>query len=217
MVKIKICGLTSVSDAGAALRFGADFVGFIVDVPVETPRKITYLQAADFVQQVDRHSVVFVLMPSSVQEVERALSLKPFGIQFHGNETPEFMKEVRNIAGKTRLIKVLHVKKGSNFKELKEATDSYSQYVDFLLLDTQTDKAGGTGETHDWNIARRLVEAVKTPIFLSGGLNPENACEAINKVRPYALDASSGLEGRPGFKDMGKLRRFVEEVRRCST
>jgi phosphoribosylanthranilate isomerase len=217
MVKVKVCGLINISDAETALRCGADFLGFIVDVPIQTPRRITLSQVAQMLQEIDRKKVVIVLMPSTLREVEAVFELKPFGVQFHGNETPEFMEDVGNIAGKTKLIKAIHVKKGSAFEELKAAVGSYSGIVNYLLFDTQTDKLGGTGETHDWNIARKLVESIDTPVFLSGGLNPKNVSEAVRTVMPYGIDVSSGVELRPGFKDEGKIRQLITEVGRCST
>lgn len=216
MVNVKICGLTSLDDALFALEFGADYVGFIVDVPVETPRKITLQQAAGIVQEIERDSVIIVLMPSTLKEIEGALELKPFGLQLHGNETLEFMKQVREISSNTKLIKTIHVKKDSTLAEIEKQAESYSEVVDYLLLDTQTGKIGGTGVTHDWNLARKLTETVDRPMFLSGGLNPENVCDAIKTARPFAVDVASGVESRPGVKDRLKVKRFIVEAGRCS-
>jgi len=217
MVKVKVCGLTNAGDALFALQSGADYAGFIVDVPVETPRKITLKQAAEMLQEVERKQVVFVLMPSTLKQVEAALELKPFAIQFHGHETPEFIAAVKGISSKTRLIKAIHVKKNSTFEETNKAMESHTSQADYLLLDTETEKLGGTGETHDWRLAAKLVESTDTPVFLSGGLNPGNAREAILKVNPHGLDASSGLESTPGVKDHTKIGLFLEEAGKCST
>lgn len=217
MVKVKVCGLTNLNDALIALEFGVDFLGFIVDVPVETPRKITLPQAAGILQEIERRRAIIVVMPSTLKPVEAVLELKPFGVQFHSNETPKFMQEVRDITFKTNLIKTIHVKENSTFEELKKEADSYSPLVDYFLLDTQTDKVGGSGETHDWDLSTKLVNSLNKPVFLSGGLNLGNVCDAVKRVRPYAVDASSGLESKPGVKDATKIKHFVGEVRQCST
>lgn len=216
MVKVKICGLTSLDDALLVLESGADYVGFIVDVPVETPRKINLRQAAEILQELEGSRAIIVLMPSTLREIEGALELKPFGLQFHGNETPEFMKQVREIASNTKLIKTIHVKKDSTLAEIEKQAESYSELVDYLLLDTQTGKIGGTGVTHDWDLARKLTETVDKPVFLSGGLNPENVCDAIKQAKPFAVDVASGVESKPGVKDKEKVKRFVVEAGRCS-
>lgn len=217
MTRVKICGITNLRDALAVSSSGADYLGFIVGVPVETPRKITLQQAEAILQETGRSKAIIVTMPSTLKDVERVIELKPFAIQLHGNEQQEFVKNMRDITSKTRIIKTLHVKKTTTFEDVKNEAEAYSTLVDCLLLDTQTDKTGGTGVTHDWRVSAQLVEAVDRPVFLSGGINPGNVRRAIEEVRPYCVDASSGLEYRPGFKDHDMVGRFVGEVRACST
>jgi phosphoribosylanthranilate isomerase len=217
MVKVKVCGLTSVGDAVLALEAGADYVGFIVDVPVETPRKIKLSKAEAILQEIERSRAIIVVMPSTLKEVEAVLDFRPSALQFHGNETPEFMREVRDITSQTHILKALHVKNKSNLSELKQMAMSYAPYVDFLLLDTQSDRMGGTGLTHDWGVSAALVKSFEKPVFLSGGLYPGNVRAAVLAVRPYGVDGSSGLELSPGVKDPLKVSRFVSEVRACST
>jgi len=217
MVRIKVCGITNYSDAAAVISTGVDFIGFIVDVPVETPRKITSSQAEEILREIDRKKAIIVLMPSALQEVERILELKPFGVQFHSNETPEFIRDVKEVSSKVAIIKALHMQKNSTFEELKNLANAYADLVDYFLLDTQSDKIGGTGMTHDWNVSKKLVENLKKPVFLSGGLGPENVCAAVKSVHPFGVDASSRLESKPGFKDIRKVKYFVREVKACST
>ncbi|MDD5112190.1 MAG: phosphoribosylanthranilate isomerase [Candidatus Altiarchaeota archaeon] len=216
MAKVKVCGLTRLEDALMAAELGADYLGFVVDVPVETPRKITLNQAASLASEIDRMKAIFVLMPSSVQEVERVLKLRPFGIQFHGDEPPELLKDVRDISLKTSLIKTIHVPGTATYEEVCNKAKTYDNVADYLLLDTQTELAGGTGITHDWSFAQRLGSDVGKPVFLSGGLTPENVGDAVRTARPFCADASSGLESSPGVKDPMKVRRFIREVRACS-
>jgi phosphoribosylanthranilate isomerase len=217
MVKIKICGITSFGDAVAVIGAGVDFVGFIVEVPVETPRKIAFSQASEILQEIDRKKAIIVLMPSGLQEVERILELKPFGVQFHGYESPKFLQAVKEVSSNVALIKVLHLKKNSTYEDLKKLADSYDDLVDYFLLDTLAGKMGGTGMMHDWGVSKKLAENLKKPVFLSGGLGPDNVCVAIKRVHPFGVDASSKLESHPGFKDLERVNNFVREVKACST
>jgi len=77
-----------------------------------------------------------------------------------------------------------------------------------------TDQIGGTGITHDWNISKMIVESYKIPIILAGGLNPDNIEEAVNKVKPYAVDVNSGVKGEDGFKDYEKLKKFIQKAKK---
>ncbi|MBM3309786.1 MAG: phosphoribosylanthranilate isomerase [Candidatus Altiarchaeales archaeon] len=216
MVRVKVCGLTNMEDALFTQKAGVDFLGFVVDVPVETPRKITLSKAAGIMREIERKKAIIVVMPSALKEVERVLELKPYGMQFHGRESVEFMQAVKNIAGKTKLIKTLHVSQTAEFEEVKAEAGKYPM-ADYLLLDTLSDKVGGTGMTHDWTIAGRLSETAGKPVFLSGGLKPENVCNAIKKANPYAVDVSSGVELQPGIKDKNKIIKLLDEVKKCST
>jgi phosphoribosylanthranilate isomerase len=208
-MNVKICGITNEGDARMVLGAGADAIGVVVDVPVDTPRKITLEKAAvirDFVSDIS-HAFVVVLMPETVDEVASVCGrLNPDGIQLHGSETPEFVREVKENVG-CNIIKAIHVGGDVDLDYVK----AVAEYADMLLLDTKAgDRVGGTGLTHDYTTDREIKELTGKRIILSGGLNPDNVVEAVKAVKPYAVDASSGVESEPGVKDLLKVSRFIE-------
>ncbi len=223
MTKVKICGITNSEDAIAAAEFGADAIGVIVDVPVETPRKTSVKKAKEILDSVPLFvSKVIVLMPESVEYVfDISDELNPDAIQLHGNESQDFILELkkeiirrqsrRSSEAKPRIkakiIKVLHVDDNTKINYIMR----YAEISDAILLDTKFgDSVGGTGKTHDWTKSKMICDMIKpTPLILSGGLNPGNVENAINTVNPYAVDVSSGVESMPGKKDKRKIEEFI--------
>lgn len=216
---VKVCGLTNTADALAALDYGADFLGFIVDVPVDTPRKITLTQAdVIFSSLPEQASKVVVCMSDSVDKVGEIVSeLNPNLLQLHGREPVELVGEIKREYG-VGLIKVFHVDSNMEPDSIVNNITPYLPYIDYLLLDTFVkNKAGGTGLTHDWILSKVVKESVSKSLILSGGLNPGNVCEALKAVEPAVVDVASGVESAPGKKDHGKIKKFIEGVRECST
>ncbi len=215
MIRIKICGITNEEDALLAVNAGADAIGFIIDVPVKTPRKINLDRARKISMTIPPFvSTVAVLMPKTVGEVEKIINeLNPSAIQLHGNEPPEFISEIKEkIKDSVKLIKVIHIYKSGEVSD-PEKYKEYKDLVDAILLDTQTQKmVGGTGEIHDWKLSKEIQARFDIPTILSGGLNPENVKSAIEAVRPYAVDVSSGVEILPGKKDPVKVKKFVQNA-----
>jgi phosphoribosylanthranilate isomerase len=198
--KIKICGITNPADAQLAVELGADALGFIF-YP-KSPRHINVPAAADICNALPPFVArVGVFVNELEYEIEKALAeCLLTALQFHGDEPPGFCQK---FAAKS--IKAIRVRD----EESLRAAAEYD--VDALLLDTYTDNArGGTGKTFDWSLALKAKETLAPPIILSGGLTTVNVQEAIRKVRPYAVDVSSGVEREPGKKDPEKLRRFIE-------
>lgn len=200
-VRVKICGITNLEDAVVAAELGADAIGFIFYE--KSQRHINPRTAALIIRELPPFVAtigVFVNEPPE-KVVDIAKEAGVGCIQLHGDETPEYVQAVG-----LRTIKALRVKDASILNKLR----SFS--VSAILLDTYREgQPGGTGETFDWEIAS---EAAKTGrIILSGGLNPENVGSAVRKVRPYAVDVSSGVEAKPGKKDHAKLQKFFEQVR----
>ena len=212
MIRIKICGITNEEDALLAVNAGADAIGFIIDVPVKTPRKINLDRAREISMMIPPLvSTVAVLMPKTVEEVERVVNeLNPSAIQLHGDETPEFVFEIKEkIKDSVKLIKVIHVRESGKVPDPKE----YNGLVDAILLDTQTGgKVGGTGKIHDWKLSKEIRARFDAPVILSGGLNPDNVKSAIEAVMPYAVDVSSGVEILPGKKDPDMMKKFVQNA-----
>jgi phosphoribosylanthranilate isomerase len=201
--KIKICGITNLPDAQLAVGLGADALGFIF-YP-KSPRYIPFTKAADICNALPPFIVkVGVFVDELEYEIEKALSECLLNaLQFHGDEPPGFCQK---FAAKS--IKAIRVRDESSLTAAAEYD------VDALLLDTYTDaERGGTGQTFDWSLAVKAQQILAPPIILSGGLTTANVQEAIRKVRPYAVDVSSGVEREPGKKDPEKLRRFIELCR----
>ncbi len=225
--RTKICGIRSPEEIELADLYGADAVGFITEVPIESPRKLNSDTAAYLVSRVPQTlSSVLVIMPeNSDTAVEFIEKINPDIVQIH-SRLPllelEIIKEKTDIP----IIKTLSVPaqgeaSGEKFGNkapvlslleevsLLEETD----IVDSILLDTsRSDKPGGTGCVHDWTLSRRISEETRLPLILAGGLKPENVQEAIRIVSPYAVDTASGVETY-GKKDAVKIKSFIEEVR----
>ena len=213
-VRVKICGITSVDDARAAINAGADMLGFNFYRP--SPRFIEPEAAAKIVDAIrsesdgkDRRAVMIgVFVNESVEVVSRiAAETNLDGIQLHGDETDEYCRQLKHIAPQKFVIKVLAPKSG---KEIGIARD-YA--VDAIMVDTFDHQLwGGTGRIANWTIARDLGNDVNR-VFLAGGLTPQNVSEAIAAVGPYGVDVCSGVELEPGKKSSKRMREFVDAVR----
>lgn len=201
MVKVKICGLTNLEDLLLAEEYGADYLGFIMYPP--SPRYVGE-GLKGLLEAVSKAKKVVVFVNPTYEEVKESLNLGADLIQLHGSEDLEFAKKI----GLKRVIKAFRVKEGFDLEDLKAWKGVYA-----LLLDTYKEGLpGGTGETFNWEIAREAVLS-DYRIFLAGGLKPENVLEAIQKVFPYAIDLSSGLEKVPGKKDPTKLKELFQRLK----
>lgn len=199
MTRVKVCGIRRRDDAHLAIELGADALGFIfwpasprfVD-PLEIEPIVTGLPA--LVATVG----VFVDQPVEyVAEVARGLKLT--AVQLHGQEQIEDYQPLVS----QRLIKAVAVGVGI---DAARAISGLAADVTVLLDAHDPVKRGGTGRTIDWSAAARFAAA--RPVILSGGLTADNVAGAVETVRPYAVDVSSGVEARPGVKDTGKMRAF---------
>jgi phosphoribosylanthranilate isomerase len=200
--RVKICGITSVADGLAAAEAGADMIGLMFYD--KSPRHITPAQAVEITRALPSFVLrVGVFVNPDEEQVTRAISECGLSLlQFHGDETSEFCTQFGLMS-----IKAQRIRGAESLETLGKFN------TDALLLDTYSPGAlGGTGETFNWDLA---VEAQKLgkPIFLAGGLTPENVAEAVRKVRPFAVDVSSGVESAPGKKDPSKVRAFIQAVR----
>ena len=206
MVRVKICGITNEDDARSACEAGADLVGF--NFYKGSPRYVKAAEAEKIRPQLPANvEAVGVFVNAERAEVaELWEALKLDAVQLHGDETPERVAEV---AARGRVIKAFRV--GPDF--LVETLDEYAGASAFLLDAAETGQYGGTGRRNDWTVARSAARTRR--IILAGGLNAENVAEAIQFVRPYGVDVASGVESAPGKKDLRKLRKFIEEVRRA--
>jgi len=205
--RVKICGLTNAADRDVAIRAGADAVGFIADVPVDTPRELSSETASELVAGVPPLvTSVLVTMPASVDEaVSVQERVGADVVQLHGSLGPEEVEVVRDCVDAPLLA-------GVDVGE--EDIEQYASAADALLVDSTDDEgAGGTGETHDWEQTRRHRRNLDVPVVLAGGLTPENVRDAVETVEPFAVDVASGVEGDGGQKDHDAVRGFVDAVR----
>ncbi len=196
MTRVKICGLTSERDVETVVDAGADALGFIVDVPVDTPRELTVDRAAKLVAVVPPFvSAVLVTMPESTEQaVELAERVQPDTVQLHGDLPPA------DAAGVTEQISATTIK-AVDADEPGRCTE-YVDAVDALLVDSADGKGGGgTGETHDWARTAVVAADLDAPVILAGGLTPENVAAAAETVEPYAVDVASGVERETASED----------------
>ncbi len=209
MTKVKICGITNLSDARAAVDAGADMLG--VNFYRPSPRYIPPEAARELINELkifgSQVEVVGVFVNETIESViDTALSVGIDAVQLHGDESPSFCEEVNTRDG-LRVIKALRA--GEEF-----SPDDAPQFpVEAILLDAfHRSLRGGTGQTVDFELAQRTRRLVPR-LFLSGGLSPENVAHAIQEVEPYAVDACSLLESSPGKKDPALVSAFVAAVR----
>jgi len=203
---IKICGITNLEDAQEAVELGADALGFVFYE--KSPRKITKEKAKEIIGSLPKEVVKVGLFVDELEEqVNEIASYCNFDIlQFHGDETPDYCKKFPQ-----KIIKAFRI------KDKESLVDIPKYEVDYYLLDAYSEELpGGTGKTFNWDLAKEAREFGK-PIILSGGLNPENIIEALEKVSPFGVDVSSGVELSPGKKDQKKLEEFITKVKGFKT
>lgn len=204
MTLVKICGITNLEDALAAVEAGADMLGF--NFYSLSPRFINAHNARQIIQQLPAHVTtvgVFVNEPSAADVARIADEAGVKAVQLHGDESPTFCEELKN----RYVIKALRVNSEFN----PEIAVTYK--VEAIMLDGFDKKLrGGTGKVFDWSIAQKVGKLV-SKLFLAGGLTPDNITDAINLVRPYAVDACSALETLPGKKDARLVELFIHRVK----
>lgn len=200
--QVKICGVTSVADALAAAGAGADMVGLMFYDG--SPRHVTLAQAAEIARAVPPFVLkvgVFV-NPDEAQVMEAIAACGLNLLQFHGDELSDFCTQFGVMS-----LKALRVRDAESLQKLANF------HTDAFLLDAYSKGGlGGTGEKFNWDLAVAAQKLGK-PIFLAGGLTPENVADAVKQVRPFAVDVSSGVEAAPGKKNAAKVRAFIQAVR----
>lgn len=237
-VRVKICGITNLEDALAAVDAGADALGFMFCE--SSPRKVSTEAAAIIIRELPPFVAKVGVFVNPAEEMVRHV-VGECGLdtlQFHGEESPEFCGkfstvEMENgtitltlspgrggtgasiLASSTPAVQAsrmwtpLKVYKAFRIRDLESLQPLPAYKTDAWLLDSFVpDKPGGTGARFNWDLA---VEARKLgrPVILAGGLTPENVAEAVRKVQPFAVDVSSGVEASPGKKDHTRVRRFI--------
>jgi phosphoribosylanthranilate isomerase len=210
--RIKICGITREQDLHAAVGLGADALGFVF-YP-NSPRYVTPAQAARLAAALPPFvSAVALFVNPTVEQVEEVARAAPVAlVQFHGDETAAQCAAIAARVARP-FVRAFRVKPDTSASDLLECESAYraaSPWFSGLLLDTFVDAYGGAGKVFDWSL---IPKELAPRVVLSGGLSVHNATEAVVRVRPFAVDISSGVEQQKGIKDARKIAAFIAAVR----
>jgi len=211
MVQVKICGITRYEDLKVSIDAGADLIGFIIGV-TSSQRNLGLAKAKELISKVhkDVSSVAVTVFKTKEELTKICDELETDYLQIHGN-FQSILKSFPETLSKERIIGAVS---GRN-PDASELAVKVSHIFHTILLDSTTnDGLGGTGITHDWNLSRRIRDTIyPNRLILAGGLTPENIENAIEKVRPYGVDVSTGIEQKPGIKDHKKIFDFITRVK----
>lgn len=206
MTKVKICGITNLEDAQLSAKFGADALGF--NFYEKSPRYILPEKAKEICPELPAEILkVGVFVNESLDRIVEITKTVPLdAVQLHGDESPEFVNELKqNFSGE--IIKALRV--SENF----QPEDVLKYNADAILLDAYSkNEYGGTGETFDWKIARKVLK-IFPKMYLAGGLNPKNIGNAVGLVNPFGIDVCSGVERRKGKKDSALIYSLFDVIK----
>lgn len=204
MIPTKICGITNLMDAKVAVENGASAIGLIFYE--KSPRAISIENAKSISKQLSYSVIrVGVFVNQNKDFIDKTISEVQLNmIQLHGDESSNFCNQFE-----VPVFKAVRIKNEASLSVM----DQYN--VAGILLDTFSNKQyGGTGKTFDWSL---INEQIDTPIILSGGLNPDNILDAIDSVKPAAIDVNSGVELSPGKKDHQKINLLFEKLKNTNT
>ncbi len=212
--RIKICCMASIAEAALALDAGADALGFVMRMP-SGPGPIAESLAREIIATVPRDVPTFMLT-SEIEADAILAQLEATGantVQIVDYVTPVTRQRLRDAMPELRIVQVVHVTGPESVDEARMAAAT----SDMILLDSGNPTAkikelGGTGRVHDWTVSKSIREAIDVPLWLAGGLRPDNVREAVVAVRPYGVDVCSGLRTE-GALDREKVRAFVGAVR----
>ena len=201
MTRLKICGITNLSDAEIAVDYGADAIGFVF---AESERKVSKETVKNIVQKLPPFVTLVGLFVNEaakgIKEICKYCGINT--IQLHGNEPPDFLHNLRQF----KIIKAFRIRNESDIHQIE------TYQANAILLDGYVEnKMGGTGTTFDWKIVKKIKTS--SPIIIAGGLTHVNVLEAIKIAKPYGVDVSSGVEIHPGKKDKQLIRKFIDAVK----
>jgi phosphoribosylanthranilate isomerase len=210
--RIKLCGLTRPEDIRAAVAAGADAIGLVFYPP--SPRHVSAEQAARLLKELPAFiSSVGLFVNADLDQVRQVLATAPISmLQFHGDETPEQCAGIAEAVGRP-FLRALRIRPETKSADLLESALHYrgaSPLFAGLLLDTWSDAYGGTGKVFDWSL---IPAEIAHQAVLSGGLNVQNVTDAVRRIRPHAVDVSSGIEASKGVKDSALMQAFANAVR----
>jgi phosphoribosylanthranilate isomerase len=209
--RIKICGLSRAEDLQAAIEAGADAIG-LVFYP-GSPRYVAPEQAARLLAAVPPYiTTVGLFVNATPEQVAAVVAVAPVSaLQFHGDETPDLCRRAAEAVNRP-FTRALRIAPGATAADLLKYEQDYraaGALFSGVLLDTWVDEFGGSGKVFDWSL---IPEELAHRAVLSGGLNAHNVTDAVLRVRPYAVDVSSGVEQAKGIKDAAKIREFITRV-----
>ncbi|HEY3130345.1 MAG TPA: phosphoribosylanthranilate isomerase [Acidobacteriota bacterium] len=213
-VRIKICGICSLEDALACSAAGADALGFLCGVPLSVRSYIDPGAAGEIIRQLPPYlSSVLVTTLSDAAQIQKILDeTHVSALQLQGPIQPAGVQSLRNSNPHLKIIKAIQVVDQNALQEAQ----NWESFADALLLDTKGEgPLGGTGKTHDWKLSRKIAETLPIPVILAGGLSPDNVAQAIETVRPFAVDVNSGVTGQPPAKNLVKVAEFVKRARQA--
>ncbi len=211
--KMKVCCISSINEANTAIQFGASALGLVGEMP-SGPGVVSDEMIYNIARTVPPPIATFLLTSETSAEViiKHHKVTRTNTIQIVDSIEPHQHKQLRESLPAIKHVQVVHV---IDEKSIDEALE-VSAYVDAILLDSgnpalKVRVLGGTGKTHDWRLSRKIVEAVKVPVFLAGGLHAGNVKEAIDAVEPFGIDVCNGVRTN-GKLDKNKLEMFIESV-----
>lgn len=212
-LRVKICCISSIEEAALAVSYGADALGLVSEMP-SGPGIITDERAREIAASVPPAVATFLLTSrqSAPSIIEQQHYVRSNTLQLVDRLTHGTYRDLRDALPGIGLVQVIHVRDEESLAEALRVAPA----TDAVLLDSGDQRLavkllGGTGRTHDWALSRRIVEQVKRPVFLAGGLKPENVRDAIEQVRPFGLDICSGAR-TDGRLDERKLSTFFEQI-----
>jgi len=211
--RLKVCCITSVEEAEVAIRYGADAIGLVSEMP-SGPGVIPDHLIEDIAARTPPEVATFLLTSSHEVNaiVDQQQRFRVDAIQLCDALPPEALDQLRSAIPGTSIVQVIHVVGEKSLGQAMSAAGT----VDAILLDSgdptkAVKELGGTGRTHDWALSRVIREQVGIPVWLAGGLTSDNVAEAVRTVRPFGVDTCTGLR-TDGHLDQGKLTRFVREL-----
>ncbi len=223
MVRVKLCGLMSPEDVRMAEAAGADALGFVTEYPVPVPWNLDRERTASLVAMVSPFVTTVAVVGGAPEEmVQIARRVRPQVLQLHGDESIDDIRQVLEGLDGTgiKVIKALRIEVETGlarFEEtepVKAGTALINSGIAALIIDSKTSsRPAGTGVTLDWDVSANMVKELDLPLILAGGLTVENVAQAVQKVKPYAVDVISGVEKESGIKDPDKMKAFVKAAK----
>jgi phosphoribosylanthranilate isomerase len=221
--KAKICGTTNLEDVRLCADEGADYFGVVVEVEF-SPRSFSVEEAAPLFSDAPIPGVALVFHMDEERIYTLVQQLNPFAVQFLGDADLALLERLKNAHPSVELWQSIHLPQAgeeADFRHFQRTVQDYVNVgIDALLFDTVAvsqgrKKFGGTGKISDWNVVRELMDTIEShvPVWLAGGINPDNVGDALDAVDPYGIDLCSGVEARPGKKDPLKVKALMATIR----